>query len=280
MRTGKLNDLAVRRAKLGLHGDGGNLWLQVTGDAKRPARSWLFRFGRNGRERYMGLGPYPDVGLQDAREKAQDARRQLREGRDPIDAKRSSKAAAALAIAKGLTFRHCAVAYIEAHKDSWKNAKHAAQWPSTLEAYAYPVFGDLAVQAVDVPLIMKVIEPLWKTKTETASRLRGRIEAVLDWATVRGSRQGENPARWRGHLDHLLPERSKVQRVRHHPALAYAEIAAFTAKLKKQEGMATQALEFAILTAGRTKRSPWRYVAGDRPRRKGLDDTRGAHEVR
>jgi integrase len=264
MRAGKLSDLAVRRAKPGMHGDGGNLWLQVTGDAKRPARSWLFRFGRDGRERYMGLGPYPDVALQEARDKAQDARRLLREGKDPIEVKRSNEAAAALALAKGMTFRQCAEAYIEAHKDSWKNAKHAAQWPSTLEAYAHPVFGDLPVQAIDVALVMKAVEPIWRTRTETASRLRGRIEAVLDWATVRGSRQGENPARWRGHLDHLLPERSKVQKVRHHPALAYTEIGEFMSQLTQQEGASARALEFAILTAGRTNEiigATWQEIA-------------------
>ena len=252
MRTGKLSDLAARRTKLGMHGDGGNLWLQVTGDAKRPARSWLFRFGRNGRERYMGLGPYPDVGLQEARDKAQDARRLLRDGKDPIEVKRSGEAAAALTAAQRMTFRQCAEAYIEAHRMGWKNQKHAAQWPSTLEAYAYPVFGDLPVQAINVTLVMKSIEPIWKTKTETAFRLRGRIEAVLDWATVRQFRQGENPARWRGHLDHLLPERSKIQKVRHHPALAYAEVGGFMVELRKQEGAAARALQLAILTAGRT----------------------------
>ncbi len=252
MRTGKLSDLAARRTKLGMHGDGGNLWLQVTGDANRPARSWLFRFGRNGRERYMGLGPYPDVGLQEARDKAQDARRLLRDGKDPIEVKRSGEAAAALTAAQRMTFRQCAEAYIEAHRIGWKNQKHAAQWASTLESYAYPVFGDLQVQAINVTLVMKSIESIWKTKTETASRLRGRIEAVLDWAAVRQFRQGENPARWRGHLDHLLPERSKIQKVKHHPALAYAEVGGFMVELRKQEGAAARALQLAILTAGRT----------------------------
>jgi integrase len=151
-----------------------------------------------------------------------------------------------------MTFKQCATAYIDAHRLGWKNEKHAAQWASTLEAYANPIFGDLPVQAIDTGLVMKALEPIWRTKTETASRLRGRIEAVLDWATVREFRRGDNPARRRGHLDKLLPQRAKVQKVRHHPALPYAEIGAFMASLRSQEGCAARALEFLILTAGRT----------------------------
>jgi integrase len=151
-----------------------------------------------------------------------------------------------------MTFRQCAEAYIEAHRPSWKNAKHAAQWPSTLETYVYPVFGDSPVQAVDVGLIMRVLEPIWKTKTETASRLRGRIESILDWAAARGFRQGDNPARWRGHLRHLLPPRSRVQKVKHHAALPYREIGTFMKLLREQEGTSALALEFLILTMART----------------------------
>jgi integrase len=155
--------------------------------------------------------------------------------------------------AKALTFEECAEAYIEAHQDGWKSAKHRAQWPATLQTYVYPVLGRLSVQAIDTGLVAKVIEPIWKTKTETASRVRGRIEAVLDWAAARGFRQGENPARWRGHLENLLPRKSKVAPVAHLAALPYTELPAFMAELRAQKGIAARALEFAILTAARTK---------------------------
>jgi integrase len=151
-----------------------------------------------------------------------------------------------------MTFRQCAEAYIAAHEMAWKNPKHAAQWPSTLGAYVYPVFGDLPVQAIDVGLVMKVIERIWIEKPETASRVRGRIESVLDWATARGYRRGENPARWRGHLENLLPKKSKVRRVEHHAALPYSELPEFMVELRRQEGVAARALEFAILTVART----------------------------
>ena len=151
-----------------------------------------------------------------------------------------------------MTFQQCAEAYIAAHSAGWRNPKHAAQWPATLDAYVYPIFGGLPVAAVDVGLVMKAVEPIWTAKPETASRVRGRIESVLDWATARGYRQGENPARWRGHLENLLPKRSKVARVEHHAALPYPEIADFMAALRQQEGIAARALEFAILTAART----------------------------
>jgi Phage integrase central domain len=151
-----------------------------------------------------------------------------------------------------MTFRECAGAYIAAHQAGRKIPKHTAQWPSTPGTYVYPVFGSLAVQTVDVALVRKALEPIWNAKPETPSRVRGRIEAVLDWATVRGYRRGENPARWRGHLENLLPKRSKVARVEHHAALPYPEIAEFMTKLRAQEGVAARALEFAILTAART----------------------------
>jgi integrase len=151
-----------------------------------------------------------------------------------------------------MTFRQCAEAYMAAHEASWKNAKHRGQWVSSLIHYAYPVFGGLPVQAVDIGLVMKVLDPIWQSKTETASRLRGRIETILDWATVRRYRSGENPARWRGHLDKLLPARAKLQKVQHHTALPYAELPGFMAELRAQSGMGARALEFAILTATRT----------------------------
>jgi integrase len=200
----------------------------------------------------MGLGPAHTVSLADARERALTCRKQRLDGSNPIAARKAARMARRLADASAMTFQQCAEAYIATHRAGWRNPRHAEQWPATLGAYVYPVFGSLPVQAVDVGLVMKAIEPLWATKTETASRVRGRIESVLDWATARGYRQGENPARWRGHLENLLPRRSKVQRVRHHPAMPYSELAAFMAELRDQEGIAARALEFAILTAART----------------------------
>jgi integrase len=246
----KLSTLAVSRAKTrGYLGDGGGLYLQVSASG---AKSWVFRFKDHGHLREMGLGSVHAIGLAEARKRATACRQMRLDGTDPIAVKKAGKLKAKLEAARAMTFRQCAEAYIEAHKAGWQNAKHAAQWSSTLKTYAYPVFGALPVQAIDVALIAKVLEPIWKTKTETASRLRGRIERVLDWATVRGYRQGDNPARWRGHLDQLLPARSRVQKVQHHAALPYAEIGQFMADLRKQESTSAVALEFLILTATRT----------------------------
>lgn len=209
-----------------------------------------------GKSREMGLGALADVSLSDARAAATEARKLVKSGIDPLaqrEANReAARVAAALAAAKAMTFKECAERFIEAHKAGWKNEKHATQWPNTLRDYAYPVFGELPVQDVDIPLVLKVLEPIWSTKTETASRVRGRIEAVLDWATVRGYRKGDNPALWRGRLSHLLPARGKVQTVEHHAALPYVEIGAFMATLRKREAIAARALEFTILTAART----------------------------
>ncbi|MCH8188300.1 MAG: tyrosine-type recombinase/integrase [Proteobacteria bacterium] len=154
--------------------------------------------------------------------------------------------------ARSVTFRHCAAAYIEARKPSWTNAKHSAQWTATLDAYAMPIIGNVPVQSVDVAMVTRILEPIWSKKSETASRLRGRIEAILDWATTRDFRQGENPARWKGHLENLFPRRSKVQKVQHHPALPYSEIGAFMAGLETEEATGALALQFTILTAART----------------------------
>jgi integrase len=179
--------------------------------------------------------------------------RKLREKEiDPIEAREAAKREAALERAKSPKFKDAAAAYMAAHRVAWKNDKHAAQWPATLTKYAYPIIGDLPLQFIDTTVVMQVIEPIWSEKPETANRLRGRIETVLDWATVRGYRQGENPARWRGHLDKLLPARSKVRKTRHHSALPYAELPDFMIKLRAQDGVAARALEFTILTAART----------------------------
>jgi integrase len=190
--------------------------------------------------------------LAEARHRAFEARKLVAEGIDPIEARRATRSKAATDAAKSMTFRQCAEAYIVAHQAGWRNAKHTAQWTATLARFLYPHFGDLPVQGIDVGLVMMAIEPIWTQKPETASRVRGRIENVLDWATARGHRQGENPARWRGHLDNLLPRKTKVRAVEHHAALPYVEVAAFLAELRQHDSIGARALEFTILTAART----------------------------
>jgi integrase len=269
MLTGKLKTLNVARAKTpGMYGDGGGLYLQVTGAG---AKSWVFRFwvpardpatGESmrdpltkkviGTSREMGLGSFTVVSLEEARQKAIEARRLRERGVDPIEARQVVKQTAALEKAKALKFKDAATTYIAAHRAGWRNEKHAAQWTATLETYAYPTIGEVSVQAIDTGLVLKVLEPIWTTKPETAGRVRGRIESILDWAKARGYRAGENPARWKGHLDQLLPARAKVRKVKHHPALPYDEIPAFMSALRAQEGIAARALEFTILTIART----------------------------
>jgi integrase len=247
----RLSAVAVNTgiSRRGMYHDGGGLYLQVSAGG---AKSWIFRFMLDGRAREMGLGPVHAIPLAEARKRAAASRRMRLDGIDPIEARSAQRGQKKLEAAKAMTFDTCAAAYIAAHHTSWRNAKHRDQWRNTLTSYAGPVFGSLPVQSIDVGLVMKALEPIWQTKTETASRLRGRIEAVLDWATVRGYRKGENPARWRGHLDKLLPARSKIRKVEHHPALPYDELADFVAALRSQEGIASRALEFLILTAART----------------------------
>jgi integrase len=246
----RLTALTARRAeKPGYYPDGGGLYLHVT---KSKSKSWAFRFMLAGRAREMGLGPYPDVELYEARGKALEARKLRREGFDPIERRKAARVAARLEAAKSLTFRRCAEDYIASHRKGWRTEKQAVLWTSTLASYVEPVFGDLPVQFIDTGLVMRVLSPIWGQKPETASRVRGRIESILDWARVHGYRSGENPARWRGHLDKLLPKQSKVAPVKHHAALPYDEIGAFMEALRAQEGIAARALEFAILTATRT----------------------------
>jgi integrase len=246
--TGRLTALRVERAKRpGMYADGGGLYLQIT----EGGASWVYRYMLAGRAREMGLGPLALFGLSEARAKALDARRLRYEGIDPIETRRASRAQAQLDMAKAVTFEQCAERYIAAHRAGWRNGKHAAQWEATLATHAEAI-GSLPVQAIDTALVLKCLEPIWTTKPETASRVRGRVENVLDWAKVRGYRTGENPARWRGHLDKLLPARSKVRKVEHHAALPYAELSGFLVALRDQEGIAARALEFTILTAART----------------------------
>jgi len=245
------------KTEAGYYADGGGLYLQV---GSSRSKSWIFRYTLNGRAREMGLGSVSNIGLADARKSASACRGLLHEGRDPIQVRDAELAAERLVQARAITFRECAAAYIDAHRAGWKNAKHASQWTNTLEAYCGPVFGGLPVAEVDTGYVLKVLEPIWAQKSETASRLRARIENVLDWATVRKYRSGENPARWRGHLDMLLPRLGKKQRVKHHPAMPYGEIGAFMERLRTQPGIAARALEFLVLTAARTAE-----VIGARP---------------
>ncbi len=248
--TNRLSPKAVAsKKKPGSHADGGGLYLQV---GKSGSKAWLYRFMLNGRAREMGLGSLQVRTLAEARDEAAKARRLLRDGIDPIEARDAEDKRKALESARSMTFGECAKAYIDAHKAGWKNAKHASQWTNTLETYCGPVFGAQPVQAVDTPLVCRVIEPMWTEKPETASRLRARIERVLDWAMVRGYRDGDNPARWRGHMDKLLPMLKKKNRVTHHAALPFDRVGEFMADLRKQEGFAARALEFVILTATRT----------------------------
>lgn len=246
----KLTQLQITRLKNpGLYGDGAGLWLNVT---EGGSKSWVLRYTLAGKERRAGLGPFPEVSLTEAREAAVNFRRQLRNGQDPVQEKRQAKAAAQAEQAKSVTFDWCAEKYITAHKPSWKNPKHGDQWTNTIATYVSPIMGSTAVDRIETAHIMRVLEPIWSTKAETASRVRGRIESILSWAAVRKFRSGENPARWKGHLDSLLPARKKIARVQHHPALPWQDMSAFMAELKQQAGIGALALQFTILTAARS----------------------------
>lgn len=249
-KTERLTDLAVKRLKdPGYHADGRGLYLQV---GQNGSKSWLLRFTRDGKQRWMGLGAYPVVSLSEARQLARDKLRLLNEGIDPIELRKSEVMARKLDAARTITFKGCATAYIAAHEPSWQNQKHASQWTNTLKTYAFPKVGDRPVQDLDTESILSILEPIWQIKTETASRIRQRVEVILDWAKVRGYRTGENPARWRGHLDKILPKRSRVQKVKHHAAFPYADLPTFFHKLQARQAVSARALMFTILTAART----------------------------
>lgn len=255
MAANKLTDRVVRQTTVpGIYADGDGLYLQVTvGKDRTPRRSWFVRLRLpNGKSRDMGLGRVDLVPLKTAREMASTARQEAKAGRDPVAAKEAARVAAAVEGARATTFRQCAESYVAAHLVSWRNEKHAAQWGSTLAQYVYPVFGDLPVTAVDTPLVMKALDPIWSAKTETASRVRGRIEAILDWARVRGYRNGENPARWKGNLALALPARAKGKPRGRHAALPFEDMPSFWRELTAREGSGAEALRFAILTAART----------------------------
>jgi hypothetical protein len=251
----QLNFARIKNAKVGKHADGGNLYLQVKkGTGSQLNKSWLFRFELDGRERSMGLGSVNVVSLADAREKAAECRRLVANGLDPLAERDKRQEQQRLDDAKAMTFDQCAELYMAAHKAGWRNAKHIQQWKNTLSTYPSRVFGSLPVAAVDMDLVLKVLEPIWTTKPETAGRMRGRIERILDFAKTRGYRQGENPARWKGCLDTHLAARGKVRKVKHHAALPYAELPEFMIELRERTAVSAIALEFLIFTVAELAR--------------------------
>jgi integrase len=272
MATRKIHTLtavAVSKArKAGYYADGGGLYLQV---APTGAKTWIFRYsrqtpgGKTARPE-MGLGGLNALTLAQARERAATCRNQVLNGMDPIAARKAGELAMRLEQAKTITFSAAAKSYIDSQKAGWKNAKHADQWTSTIETYANPVFGNLAVADISTDLVLRAIEPIWTAKNETASRLRGRIESVLDWAKSKGHRAGDNPAAWKGHLDAILPKPSKVQTVTHFPALPFAQMGDFMKALRQRDGIAARALEFCILTAvrsGEVRGATWAEIDMD-----------------
>jgi integrase len=249
--TAKRIETLVKRGQPGRYLDGRvpGLAFQIS---KGGGHSWVLRYKRGGPQRERGLGPLSLVNLEDARENALKVWAAILEGRDPIDEAAEQAAERALAAAKSITFDEAADKYIDAHSPGWKNKKHAAQWRATLAAYASPLLGPLPIAKIDTALVMKVIEPIWSVIPETASRVRSRIENILDWAIARGYRTGPNPAAWRGHLAKLLPARSKIQKKKHHPALPFTDAPRFMADLASRGGLSARALEFLTLTATRT----------------------------
>jgi integrase len=245
----KLTALKVdRTTKPGLHGDGDGLYLQVT---PVGTKSWIFRFTLNGKTRSMGLGSVKAISLKRARELAAEPRRLRAEGVDPLEAKRARRAATAVEVAKLVTFKQCAENYVAAHEHTWRSEPHRRQWRSSLERLVYPVIGSLPARDIDTPLVLRVLQPIWNEKPESASRVRGRIETVLNAAKAGGLRSGENPAAWGGHLENLLPAPRKLRQVEHLAALPYPEVCTFMQSLRSRQGFGARALEFAILTAAR-----------------------------
>lgn len=246
----KLTAVKVTRiSKPGKYADGKGLYLQVT---KALVKSWLFRYELHKEEHAMGLGPLHTVSLAEAREQARSARLLLSQGIDPMQHRAEAIEKAKALKAKNKIFNECMTEYLKSHKDSWSNEKHQKQWEATLLEYACPHFGKMNVRLVNTELVLRALEPIWRTKTETATRVRERIERVLSWASTMGYREGENPARWQGHLQELLPAPSKIKTVEHHPSLPYMEVGALYRLLQVEKGVAARALQFTILTACRT----------------------------
>jgi integrase len=247
---GKLNALAIARAtKRGLYPDGDGLYLQI--GSHPDVRSWIYRYRIDGKVRYLGLGSANAIGLKRARELVTEPRRLRAEGIDPLETKRAKKNDAKIAAARAMSFKDVAEDYIRAHEPDWSNAVHRAQWRSTMATFVYPVIGSIPVSAIDTALVLKVLQPIWHSRIETAVRVRGRIESVLDAAAV-GLRDGTNPAMWKGHLDKLLAKPNQVRKVEHLAALPYRELPAFLKQLRTRQGLGAMALEFTILTAART----------------------------
>lgn len=255
-----LKPLAISKIERpGLHfvGHVSGLALKVT---KSGSRSWILRISIAGKRRDIGLGPFPATPFQVAKEEALNKHYEVRNGKNPIDERKKAQVALKVEEASFITFREAAEQYISKHKHGWKNETHAKQWPSSLEKHAYPIIGNLNTKDIALDHILKIIEPIWITRTETASRVRSRIEAILDWAKVRGARTGENPARWKGNLDTILPARGKVKKVKHHKAMDYDDIALFVPELAKREGNSIRALELCIYTAcrsGEARKAVW-----------------------
>lgn len=246
----KLNALKVAREKTpGVYGDGAGLYMRITPEG---SKSWVFRYTLAGKAHWMGLGPVSLYSLAEARQMALEARRLAHQGTDPIEHRKAQRASLALEAAKAMTFNDCRHAYYKAHRAGWRSTRHAMDWDISIQNFVSPTLGALPVAAVDTAMVMRVLEPHWATKTETMSRVRGRIEAILAWATVRGYRSGPNPAQWKNHLDKLLPARAKTQRVEHFASLPYGEAGAFMAKLRAHSGTHILALELVILTAVRS----------------------------
>ncbi|WP_426041038.1 tyrosine-type recombinase/integrase [Brevundimonas sp. TWP2-3-4b1] len=263
-----LSTLEIKHAKSGMHADGGGLYLSVN---KAGAKSWIFRYQVAGRRREMGLGSLSALSVTQVRARAEELRDLTRSGADPLEQRKQAAIERARAAAEQVrqlvgdakTFDVVATEYIRAHSPGWRNAKHAKQWGSTLQTYAYPLIGQLPVQQVTTGHLLGILQPIWSKKPETASRVRARVELVISYAKARGWFQGENPAIWRGHLDALLPLKSRVKAVRHHPALEWRLMADFMARLSAMPGISARALAFTVLTAARSgevRNARWREI--------------------
>lgn len=265
-RTREMTALEVRRLKgPGRHWVGGVAGLHLL-IYRSGARAWVLRVTIAGKRRDIGIGAYPDISLADARERARDLRAKIRDGHDPVEERRELERAMRDARARRLTFDEAASRYIRAKRHEFRSRKHGDQWEASLQAYASPVIGDTPVDEIDLPHVIAVLEPIWTTKTETAKRLRGRIEAVLAWAAVSGYRSRENPARWKGNLDAVFPSPGRTKKTTHYPALPWRQVPSFMEALRERDGVASRALEFAILTAARSgevRLATWDEIEGN-----------------
>lgn len=231
----------------GTHWVDDNLYLQIKG-----GRSWLHRYMFKGKPRDSGLGSADTMTLAQARAARDDEQAMIRKGVDPVAARRAEREQGLADRVRAITFGDCAAGYIRAHEASWKSAVHRQQWRNTLETYVHPIIGRLPVRDIDTALAMRVLEPVWSRIPESASRIRGRCECIIDWAKAREYRSGENPFRWRGHLDKLLPTKTKVRKVEHHAAMSYSDVPDFMERLRERQAIAARALEVLIHVAGRT----------------------------